>query len=1144
MITIIRYLIEEKLIVSLLLALMVLFGMMSLAGLNREAVPQVNFDMVSIKTIYPGGSPDEIENLISIPIEKKLIEVDGIDKVRSYNIEHVSVMAIYLDEAAENKSQIIQDIKDAVDLVEDLPANAEAPIVQEIKVDKTDMFFAAITAKDEAIPFTTIRKAAQAFEKFVYEFDGVAEVAKNGYYDREFLVEVDVQKLQRYRLGINDVINTIKVRNIDLPGGTLKIGADEYVLRTKGQYNNEKEILDTVIRSNDAGYAIRVRDVASVKNTVEEPKVLERYDRKRAMVFQVKKKRSADEITLTDTILANLDKFKNPADGDVEISIFNITSDYTKDAIRTIIDNAITGFILLAVVMFLMLSTRMAGIVTSTIPLVFMVAFIGMNLTDVTINVMSLFGMIMVLGMIVDFGIVISENAYRYMEEGFPKKEAILKGSAELVWPVTTTFLCICTTFMPIMLLTGIMGKFLKYIPMVVLICLGASYAIAIFFMPTILNMFLSDKHSEDKEKSGIFVRIKIFFANLSKRRHSAAKEDVFSVLPRVSGEAKKTSGAGEQSGWFHRLQQWYRRLVTRALRHRYLTVCILIALFFLSLSLLPIVGFVFIPPGGEKQIDLYTYLPNSRNLNVNLAEMRKLEQVVASCIREDEYKGIYTRVGTEVPFGLDPKPGDGTHKSTMFVYLTDEKDRKRVANEVEQEIKEKVAAAQADGLITQDMKIEIKVSAMGPPVGDPVTIEIRGTDFAAMNQVAEEYVAYLKDVPGVYNIKNDFEEGKTEFRYKINELMAGRAMVSTMSVATTINASFEGSVATTVHEGEDEIDIRVRFKEEDRNKIQDVNNVMISNNQQGLIPLSMVTTRETLPGYSQINRLNYRRIIQVKASVDTNVTTSVKVNADLAKYFKDVEERYPSCLVSYGGEQEETTKSMGQLGRYFVAAMVVMFIILAIFFKSLILPFIVMIAIPFSLIGVILAQLAHSEPLGFVSFLALFALAGVIVSNTVTLVDFINNRRKQSPNLIEALAEATSLRLRPIILTTTTTVLGLVPSIYAITGNKNYLTSPLAMAFGYGLLFATVITLILIPCFYHVAEDLKGKASAALSKFGVNIYPHLIRLEGDEEPAAEATQLVEPAEDKSEDGTAKKTLAKTKQTRNGEKQKSRKPKL
>ncbi len=301
------------------------------------------------------------------------------------------------------------------------------------------------------------------------------------------------------------------------------------------------------------------------------------------------------------------------------------------------------------------------------------------------------------------------------------------------------------------------------------------------------------------------------------------------------------------------------------------------------------------------------------------------------------------------------------------------------------------------------------------------------------------------------------------------------------------LNASFEGAVASSMHKGDEEIDIRVRFPEAYRKKLNSLNRVMVANRRGGLVPLSYVTRVQKQPGYTGINRLNYRRIVQVQAQVNKDVITSVQANKALADKFKDIEKRYNGYSISYGGEQEDTSESMGELGDFFIIAMLVMFIILAVFFGSLILPLVVMIAIPFGTVGVTLALWTHGQPSSFMSTLGVFSLAGVIVSNTLVLVTFINNLRDEGLPLFDALLEGGVIRLRPVLLTTGTTVLALFPTIYGL-GGRDPFVAPLALAFGYGLIFATIITLILVPAFYHIAEDLKGLTARILARFGFNM--------------------------------------------------------
>jgi multidrug efflux pump subunit AcrB len=1054
MLKLINWLSEQKLLIFLLIFLIFVVGINSLTSLNRQAYPEVNFDMVLITTIYPGGAPDEIENLVTVPIEKKIREVDGIDKVRSYNIENVSVIAIYLEEGGNN-DQTVSAIQDAVDAVTDLPAQSETPTVEEIKIDKTPVQYYAIYGKNDSVDYAKIRQTADAFEDFLYSFDGVAEVTENGYLDREFLVEVQPEALIANRIAINNIILTLKNRNLDIPGGPLRVDGKELILRTKGQYENIDEIRNTYILANDQGFGTKISDIGTVTDTFEEPDIYERVNGESAIIMTVWKKKSMDEITLSENINNSFEEFSCPCPEDVEIRMFDDTSEFTRDTISTVVNNAFTGFILLALILFIFLGPRMASIVTVTIPLVFMVAFIFMGIFDVKLNVTSLFGMIMVLGMIVDFGIVVSENAHRYTELGFNKNQAVVKGIAEIALPVTVSFICIAAAFTPLMVLTGMIGKFIFNIPFVIIISLTASWIVALFFMPNLLRIFLPVPKKEEVD----------------------------------AGELP--SGEHVEKGFIGSMQRGYMKLIRFSLKFRYITVGIIFILLFLSLSTVVTgcVDFVFIPGGGEEVIEIKTYMPVETSLASNRDEVKKLEKLLLQ-LPEEEMENIYARVGMESTGGLDPRPGDGTHKSTITIYLTPEKERERIAAEIEKDLRNQIDDAYSAGVFREDFEIVISSMKLGPDVGKPINIEIRGDDFETLEGIAAEYMQYLENIEGVYNITMDLEPGKEELRYTINDEMAARTGISVAQIGNVLNSSYAGASATNVKINGEDINVRVRFDEKYRTQRDSLDDVMISNSRGGLISLTSVTNLKRQPGYSGIYRLNYKRIVQVQAYVDTEVTTSVQVNRELAVQFEDISNKYPGYEVSYGGEQESTNESLSQLGNLFILALLFIYIVLAVFFKSLLIPIVVMIAIPFSLVGVISGVASHGQPLSFMSTLALFSLAGIIVSNTVTLVEFINLKRYDGLNIKDALANAGMLRLRPIILTTGTTVLGLLPTVYSIPivgGDKNYFVYPLALAFAYGLIFATIITLVLVPCFYHIAEDFKQGLSKLFSIFGLN---------------------------------------------------------
>ena len=668
----------------------------------------------------------------------------------------------------------------------------------------------------------------------------------------------------------------------------------------------------------------------------------------------------------------------------------------------------------------------------------------------ITFNVISLFSMVMVLGMIVDFGIVVSENTHRYMEMGCEKTDAIIRGVQEVFWPVTVTLLCLCAAFSPLLLLSGLMGKFIFGIPAVLIICLTASWLIAMFVMPTLLNVF-TKSHGAEACDDGI------------------RKED-----------------PNYERGLFGAFQRKYKTMLAWSLHHRYVTMVILVVLLVLSQAVGRRLGFVFSPVGGEEQITIRATLPQESNLQANLREMKKLENIIAK-LPKKELDNFHATVGKRVTSALDPAPGEATHKTTIAINLSSAEKRKRSADEIVAALRGEISKVQAKGDIDRNILIEYAVQRKGPPVGMPINVEIRGKEFAQLNRIAAEYMAFLKKIKGVEDVRLDIEEGKKEYRFVVNEVLAARSGISVQDVAQSINASFEGAVATYVTRDEENVNIRVRFPERARKRMQGLGEVMVANKAGGIIPLSMVASVKEQPGLSEINRLNYKRIAQVQANVNLDLVTSMEVNRQLMAKFSDIERRYPGYFVSYGGEQEETRERMSEMGTLFLFALIVIYIIIAVFFGSLIVPLVVMVAIPFAQVGVTAALAAHGQPVSFMSTLGFFSLAGVIVSNTLVLVQFINNMRETGLGLEDALVEAGVIRIRPILLTAGTTVLGLFPSIYGW-GGEDYMIKPLALSFGYGLIFATVITLVLVPSFYYIAEDIKGAFARLFAKFGIRM--------------------------------------------------------
>ena len=763
MIKIISYFVKNKLVVFLLIFLIICGGLASFLSSNREGIPNVSFDMVKIQTTYPGASPNEAEELISIPIERTLRQVDGIDKIRSYNIENVSVVVVYVDDYAKDKRKVVQDVKDKVDVVTNLPAGASKPIAEEITVENTEIITVAFTGKTKDVPYDKLRRFAKESEDFFYDIEGVAKMDKWGYYDREYLVEVNPEAIERYRIGMNTLINKLKMRNVDSPGGSIKFGKNEFILRTTGKFENADENRNTVILGNDSGFATRIRDVAKVTDTYEDADIYHSFGGKEAVLFRLYKKSSADEIDLSKRIHDIVSTYSLPGFEDVEVSLFNDRSVITKSRLEIVMQSALIGAVLLAILMFILLGKRLGFLVVFSIPLSFCLNFISMKYFGSTINIISMFGMIMVLGMVVDASIVVSENTYRHMELGKKRFDSVILGVKEIIWPETVAIMCIITTFSPLLLLTGIMGKFIHDIPLVLISSLIASWFIAMFILPTLLDLMLDEVHVKKKSfRERLLEKLKlkkpgkasIAMSSATNKKATAKKVQVSKT--KVNKEEKKD--------FFEKFQNKFRAFLNTALAHRYLSFLVLLVLFFGSMACIGIFGFRFMPEGGEESMKVKINYPNETNLDANLELTRNIEKI-ALTIPETELMAVHSFVGEESSTIMDPKPGYATYKTTIEVKLCPERDRTRIAAVIRDELRDKIVDAQKKGLVTKNMNFRVELDGSGPSIGKPVNVEIRGKDFTVIKKIAKEYSDYLATMKGLRNISCDLEDGKKEYR-------------------------------------------------------------------------------------------------------------------------------------------------------------------------------------------------------------------------------------------------------------------------------------------------------------------------------------------------------------------------------------------
>ncbi|MBM9498948.1 efflux RND transporter permease subunit [Leptospira sp. 201903071] len=1064
--SLVEYFLSKSIFVNLLTFLIILIGGFTAVRMNREAFPNINFDIVSVVTVFPGASPSEIEKLVTKPLEEAIKEVDGIKEFRSASIENRSGIVITLDPDAKDTQKVVDDIKSSIDRVEDLPEEAEDPLVTEITTSRQPVIEIDISLKSEDTSVEAekrLKAQAKVVEQALEDIPGVARISKRGWRETEMQVDINPAAMFSHYLTSQDVIFALKNRNINFPGGNIAGNQKEVILRTIGEFDSPKEISGVHIRSNEIGNSIRIDNVATVTEGLKEAEYLDKVNGRKTIAMTVIKREKADAILVVDEAKKVIEEFRKSSNGEFEYAFVNDLSKYIRRRLGVLLSNAAGGLILVTASLFLFLGWRVALMTALGIPVSFGATFVIMNYLGLTLNLISMFGLIIVVGILVDDAIIICENVYRYMEEGMPAYEAALKGSAEVIDPVTATVTTTVAAFAPMLFMTGIFGKFIYSIPLVVIIALLASLSEAFFILPS---------HLYDINKNKFH-----------------------------SGQIK------EESGWFYKLKvNYYLPLLKFALKHRLQIFIYLFAMLIGSFALFAVAGKFKLFPGS---VDVFQIkLTGQTGLSLQETERfaNVLEKELAK-VSKEEVENFVTRIGIIQKDPNDPFTKRGKHYGQILVYLTPEENRKRSTDEIISEVREKTIwllnqksiqileetrkkeaekkkqeykpfnlngfPAEFSRFKGQLLALDFEKISGGPPVGKPVAIEIRGDDYETLIRIGEEYKGVMAKVPGVTDIGDDFNEGKDEVRIKVSESLASTAGVSVFKVAQAINTAFQGTVATKIKRADEEVEVKVRFPEEVRKSIGSLNNIFVSNQIGKLIPVSKLITYVREPGFANINHLDGKRLLTVTANLDESKTDTRRANAEIAKLAKGIIERYPGYRMRFGGENKDTEESLASLGRAFLVAFIIIFMILASLFRSLIQPIIVVSSIPFSLIGVILAFVLHGEYFGFLAFLGIVGLAGVVVNDSIVLVDFANQLRMDKPgeDIDSILIETGLLRLRPVVLTTVTTVLGLLPTAYGIGGRDPFLV-PMALAFGWGLAFSSFLTLVAVPVLYKTVYN------------------------------------------------------------------------
>ncbi|MCB1140594.1 MAG: efflux RND transporter permease subunit [Leptospiraceae bacterium] len=1103
--SLISYFLDKSIFLNLLTALILIIGAYKSATINREAFPNINFDIVTVTTIYPGATAAEVEKLITKPIEDSIKSVDGIKETRSGSIENRSGIVITIDPNTKDTQKVVDDIKSAVEKVEDLPEDSKKPIVTELTSGRTPVIEVNIGIKPnpggKQISEIEFQDKVKILEDLLMDIPEVGRISKRGYRDREMHVDLKPDAMDSLNVSPMQVIMSLRMKNINFPGGNITNNGREAAIRTIGEFDTPEEIEEVYIRSNDAGRSVKMKDIADVEEDFVDKEYIEKTNSLYAIGLVVIKKEKSDAINLVSQVKEVVQKFEAQNNDSLTFSYVNDISKYIRRRLDVLISNGFQGFLLVVISLFFFLGWRVSLMVSLGLPLATAMTLLTLDYLGITLNLISMMGLIIVIGMIVDDAIVISENIYRYLEAGEDVYEACVKGTVEVIAPVTATITTTCAAFGPMLFMSGIFGKFIYSIPLVVIIALLSSLVESIFILPShIMDINRGVVHSQ---KSATRTK---FLAPIQSYREKHP-HSFLSVLFQYTL-------LGEKDWYVFLRDLFYKPSLSFALRHKYLTVLLFSLAFWASIAAAVVFGRFKLFPGGVEIFIVRITAPVGLTLESTERFARVIEDELAK-LPKTEIENYVTRIGITQKDPNDPFTKRGKNFGMVMVYMTPDSERKRSVDEIMNSLRDRTSWMLSEEALkvlnekktkmvaNQKNMVEDRISESpsesidippeymdlkgkltvldyekiqgGPPVGKPVAIEIRGDDFSTLMQIADEFKTVMREVPGVTDIGDDYYEGKDEIRIKIDEKLASQAGVSVQLIAQAINTAYQGAVATKIKRADQEVDVRVRFPMNYRASLKSLDKIFVNNNMGNMIPISRMVTYVQKPGIASINHLDAKRLITVSANLDDLVTDPRKANLAIKKASGNLIDKYPGYRVRYGGENKDTEESLASLGRAFLVAFLIIFIILASLFSSLLQPIMVVSAIPFSFMGVAVAFITHGHYFSFLSFIGIVGLAGIVVNDSIVLVDFANNSFKKDPNRnsYDVLLETGLVRLRPVLLTTITTVLGILPTAYGIGGSDPFL-KPMALAIGWGLMFATSLTLILIPVLYKITYDAK----------------------------------------------------------------------
>ncbi|MCP4836332.1 MAG: efflux RND transporter permease subunit [Phycisphaera sp.] len=1025
---------------NLLMAGLVIGGLMMALRVRQEVFPEFSLDVVGVSVTYPGASPEEIEEGIVVAVEDAVRGLDGVKKVTSTSSEGRGSVSVEMLLGADN-DRVLADVKNAVDRITTLPEQAEKPVVS--LLENRNLVMTLAISGD--VPERDLRESAERLRDALGAVEGITQVQLGASKPLEVAIEIPQATLRSYGLTPDQVAAEIRRAALDLPAGSLKTDAGEILVRVTERRDFGTEFATIPVISRSDGSTVLLGDIAEIRDTFADVDLVPGFNGRPAATVDVYRIGDETPISVAATTRALLDDFRATLPAGMDASVVRDDSIVYRERMELLVRNAMFGLVLVLLMLGLFLEPRLAFWVTLGIPISILGSFLFLSGTDASINMISLFAFIVTLGIIVDDAIVVGENIYEKREQGMPALEAAVQGAREIAGPITFAVLTNIVAFAPMLFVPGASGKLFMQIPAV---------AISVFIVSLIESIFILPAHLSHASPPSLFWR-------------------TLAIPSKVFGRGLR---------WF--IDRTYAPVVEAASRRRYTTISAGVGMLVLAIAVVASgkLPFTFLPKIDADFVLVNARLPLGTPVERTAAVQERLLSSMARTVDEtggtSVVESVYVVLGSQVG-GFGPvarAQQSGGHLLGIQLELVPDGQRNISAGEFASIWREN--AGDIAGLETISFKSEI-----GRSTGAAVDVQLSHRDTTVLDAASVELAERLRSFEGVKDIDSGVAMGKPQFNLELTP--EGRSMgLTSTDLARQTRSFFYGSEALRQQRGRNEIKVMVRLPEDERSTLHTIDTVMLRTPSGGEIPFREAAIANEGRAYTSIKRTDGRRVNSVTADIDPTVANGNEIAAALeTDVLPDFMQRFPGLTWTFEGEQSDQADSLESLGTGFIAALFVIYALLAIPFRSWIQPLVVMIAIPFGIIGAVFGHLVMGYGFSIISIFGIVALSGVVVNDSLVFVVTINEMRRNQPdrNLSEIVCAAGARRFRPILLTSVTTFFGLMPMVLETSVQARFLI-PMAISIAFGVMFATFIILLIVPALYLAIEDVKRVSTWLLS--------------------------------------------------------------